>query len=74
MGPLKAMDLLLSLPLNGATLDICHEVNPNLWHAWCNAIGRNPETVSTVYTEHDVACFAELLLKKYMRDRIVGDR
>jgi hypothetical protein len=74
MGPLKAMDLLLSLPLNGATLDLCYETNPNLWNAWCNATNRNAEQVSRIYTEHDVACFAEILLKQYIRDRIVGNR
>lgn len=74
MGPLKAIDLLLSLPLNGASLEPCHEVNPNLWQAWCEVKGRDPVEGSNVWTEMDIACSAEIMIRQYMRDLIAGDR
>lgn len=74
MGPLKAMDLLLSLPISGASNHLCHEVNPNLWFAWCEEKKRDPHQTSDVWTELDVAVSAEMMLRQYIRDRIIGER
>jgi hypothetical protein len=74
MGPLNAMDLLLTLPMEGASEEPCHLHNPDLWAAWCQAKGRDATDPTDVWSEIDVAISAELMLKKYIRERVTGER
>ena len=74
MGPLTAMDLLLSLPLEGASNKPCHIANPELWEAWCSAMDRPHDNPTDIWSEYDVASSVETMLRKYIRDRVAGDR
>lgn len=74
MGPLNAMDLLLTLPMEGASNEPCHLHNPDLWLAWCQAQGRSAVDPTDVWSEIDVAISAELMLRKYIRERVTGER
>lgn len=74
MGPLTAMDLLLSLPMEGASNEPCHVANPELWEAWCSVMDRPHENPTDVWSEYDVAISVETMLRQYIRDRVIGKR
>lgn len=74
MGPLTAMDLLLSLPLKGASDKPCHLVNPELWEVWCSVMDRPHENPTDIWSEIDVACSTELMLRQYIRNCVTGER
>lgn len=74
MGPLDAMDLLLTLPMRGASEEPCHLRNPDLWDAWCLAKGRLATDPTDIWSEIDVAISAELMLRRYIRERVTGER
>lgn len=71
---LDAMDLLLCLPINGASNKPCHAVNADLWEVWCRTKGRDWKDATNVWSEIDVASSAELMLRQYIRNRVTGDR
>lgn len=74
IGPLDAMDLLLCLPVNGASNRPCHSINHDLWEVWCRAKGRDWKDATDVWSEIDVASSAELMLRQYIRERVAGER
>lgn len=74
IGPIDVMNLIFTLPINGASEQPCHAVNPDLWEVWCKAKGRTCEDPTNVWSEIDVASSAELMVRQFMRNRITGDR
>lgn len=74
IGPLDAMDLLLCLPVKGASNRPCHAVNPDLWEVWSRAKRRDWMDATDVWSEIDVASSAELMLRQYIRNCVTGER
>lgn len=64
--------LFLALPADGASDKLCYEVNPILWRAWCAVKGRDPDTVTEIWTEIDVAESAQLEINLNMNHRVWG--
>jgi len=71
---LEAMNLILTLPIKGASERPCHVINPDLWEVWCEIMKRPNESPTDVWSEIDVASSAESMLRQYIRNCVTGER
>ena len=50
------------------SFELCSEVNPDLWQAYCHLMGRL-NAPSAVWTEHDVVVHIDLLADQILKDK-----
>jgi hypothetical protein len=64
----QATKLLMAMPKkNQVSTELCCDVNPELWFAWCS-IDNRPPARSEVWTEYDVASSCYLIVSTHMHD------